>query len=83
MPNYLRKYINLKKVFPAHKYNEKAHEVKYLHVNAVKKPQVNGMEQMLQLLKLELKGKHHSGIDDCRNLATVVIKLLQDGFIFG
>lgn len=48
----------------------------------MKKPQISGMEEMLQLLKLELKGKHHSGIDDCRNLASVALRLMEDGFKF-
>ncbi len=36
-----------------------------------------GMANMLRYLKLELEGKHHSGIDDCRNIAKIVIKLMQ------
>jgi inhibitor of KinA sporulation pathway (predicted exonuclease) len=34
------------------------------------------MEEMLELSGLKLEGKHHSGIDDARNLARVVIKQL-------
>ena len=82
IPNYLRRYINLKKVFPVHKYKEHFKEFVYSHIGQVKKPQVSGMEEMLQLLKLELKGKHHSGIDDCRNLARVALRLMEDGFKF-
>jgi ERI1 exoribonuclease 3 len=34
---------------------------------------VGGMVQMLRDLNLKLVGRHHSGIDDCRNIAQVVI----------
>ena len=41
-----------------------------------------GMVDMLTELGLELEGKHHSGIDDCGNIARILIKLLsQDRFI--
>lgn len=38
-----------------------------------------GMDGMLQKLGLELVGRHHSGIDDARNIARIVIHLLKDG----
>lgn len=38
------------------------------------------MVNMLTKLKLKLIGKHHSGIDDCRNISQIVIKMIQDGF---
>lgn len=34
-----------------------------------------GMAPMLAYLGLELKGRHHSGIDDCRNIAQMVVNL--------
>lgn len=38
IPNYLRRYINLKKVFPTHKYKEHYKEFSYTSVSQVKKP---------------------------------------------
>lgn len=38
-----------------------------------------GMVGMLEELGLPLTGRHHSGIDDCRNLAAIVLRMLQDG----
>ncbi len=38
-----------------------------------------GMDGMLRELGLELVGRHHSGIDDARNIARIVIHLLKDG----
>lgn len=32
---------------------------------------------MLELCNLELEGKHHSGIDDARNIAKIVLNLLD------
>jgi len=40
-----------------------------------------GMTDMLKHLQLPLIGRHHSGIDDCINIARVVVKMLQDGVI--
>ena len=38
-----------------------------------------GMAGMLRALDLELVGRHHSGIDDARNIARIVITLLAKG----
>merc|ERR1712232_371451 len=38
-----------------------------------------GMAEMLRALKLELVGHHHSGIDDCRNIARILQVLIQKG----
>jgi inhibitor of KinA sporulation pathway (predicted exonuclease) len=40
------------------------------------------MPNMLKKLKIELTGKHHSGIDDCKNLAKVVIEMIKRGYQF-
>lgn len=40
------------------------------------------MEHMLELAGLELEGRHHSGIDDAKNLARVAIKCLENGYEF-
>lgn len=37
---------------------------------------------MLELLGLELEGRHHSGIDDAKNLTRIVQKLLEQGYTF-
>lgn len=41
-----------------------------------------GMAHMLQELSLPLIGKHHSGIDDCKNIARVVGKMQTDGCVW-
>lgn len=38
-----------------------------------------GMAGMLKYMKLPLIGHHHSGIDDTRNICSIVVKLIQDG----
>ena len=35
------------------------------------------MKEMLDFLKLPLDGRHHSGIDDAKNIAKIAIKLLE------
>lgn len=45
------------------------------------KTKANGMIAMLQYLKLSLDGRHHSGIDDCRNISKILIKMVNDGHI--
>jgi len=41
----------------------------------------NGMMEMLKVLKIPHTGKHHSGIDDCKNIAKIVVKMIQDGAV--
>jgi inhibitor of KinA sporulation pathway (predicted exonuclease) len=50
--------------------NESVYNVKKI------KTHVHGMEDMLKKLDMELEGRHHSGIDDTKNLARIVMKLL-------
>jgi ribA/ribD-fused uncharacterized protein len=40
-----------------------------------------GMPHMLEALKLELQGHHHSGLDDSRNIARILQTLLQRGAV--
>eukprot|EP00747_Dinoflagellata_sp_TGD_P107522 gnl/TRDRNA2_/TRDRNA2_170153_c2_seq1.p1 gnl/TRDRNA2_/TRDRNA2_170153_c2~~gnl/TRDRNA2_/TRDRNA2_170153_c2_seq1.p1 ORF type:complete len:239 (+),score=27.22 gnl/TRDRNA2_/TRDRNA2_170153_c2_seq1:96-719(+) len=40
-----------------------------------------GMAGMLTQLQLELDGHHHSGIDDSRNIAKVVVQLVRRGVV--
>lgn len=36
---------------------------------------------MLESLGLEFEGREHSGIDDAKNIARVVVQLVKDGCI--
>lgn len=57
-------WINLKAAFRKHK--QLRHE--------------RDMLGMLQHLKLQLEGRHHSGIDDCRNLLRIIQELKSTGW---
>ena len=35
-----------------------------------------GLAMMLQHLGLQLEGRHHSGIDDCRNILQILVSLV-------
>jgi ERI1 exoribonuclease 3 len=37
------------------------------------------MTDLLKHYSIELVGRHHSGIDDTRNIASVVLKMLETG----
>eukprot|EP01105_Mastigella_eilhardi_P014418 TRINITY_DN3289_c0_g1_i1.p1 TRINITY_DN3289_c0_g1~~TRINITY_DN3289_c0_g1_i1.p1 ORF type:complete len:592 (+),score=140.92 TRINITY_DN3289_c0_g1_i1:156-1931(+) len=41
-----------------------------------------GMAGMLHALALPLEGRHHSGIDDCRNIARILVTLLRAGYVY-
>jgi ERI1 exoribonuclease 3 len=43
------------------------------------KQKVNGLSDMLKHLKLKFDGHHHSGIDDTKNIAKIVLKMIADG----
>jgi inhibitor of KinA sporulation pathway (predicted exonuclease) len=64
VPAVLTSWCNIKKVFVAH--------------YAIQGRQ-KGMAGMLAHLNLPLVGHHHSGIDDSRNIAQIVRKLVMDG----
>ena len=40
------------------------------------------MTGMLNFLKIKLEGRHHSGIDDTRNIAKIMLKMINDGHRF-
>lgn len=42
-----------------------------------------GMNGMLRTLGMDLEGRHHSGIDDCRNIARICQRMLEDGWVPG
>jgi len=62
----LKRFINIKEVFTQVFMRDKA----------------PGMPGMLAELGLSLDGRHHSGIDDSRNIAKIAIKLAQMGGSF-
>jgi ERI1 exoribonuclease 3 len=64
MPNYFKSYINIKEDF----------RQLYERRNRL------GMKGMLNVLDMEIVGRHHSGIDDCRNLARIRTRMLEDGW---
>lgn len=53
---------------------------KYGKRNKNKKWYGRGMAGMLEFLKIPLVGHHHSGIDDSRNIASIAIHLLENGW---
>ncbi|KAJ3271661.1 ERI1 exoribonuclease 3 [Terramyces sp. JEL0728] len=47
-----------------------------------KNNRAKGMTGMLSALGLDLVGRHHSGIDDARNIAKIAIELIKKGYVF-
>lgn len=43
--------------------------------------QAKGMAKMLGALKMNLVGRHHSGIDDCVNILRIVERMVEDGWV--
>lgn len=68
VPKYLTRWINIKVAFRQH----------------LNDPHFRGgMPRMLEHLGLPLVGRHHSGIDDCRNIAAIALAMLRGGWIPG
>jgi inhibitor of KinA sporulation pathway (predicted exonuclease) len=63
-PSYYKSWINIKIPF-----------AQYFKL----KGRGPGMDGMLQKLNLPLVGRHHSGIDDCRNIASILLTLMARG----
>lgn len=66
LPRAYRRWINVKKIFLA----------------TVGKAKSLGMPSMLRELGLQLEGTHHRGIDDCNNIARIVLALAERGAKF-
>eukprot|EP00287_Rhodomonas_sp_CCMP768_P016353 CAMPEP_0196759006 /NCGR_PEP_ID=MMETSP1091-20130531/104482_1 /TAXON_ID=302021 /ORGANISM="Rhodomonas sp., Strain CCMP768" /LENGTH=264 /DNA_ID=CAMNT_0042107845 /DNA_START=24 /DNA_END=818 /DNA_ORIENTATION=+ len=66
VPSWMQRWINIKPIWMKATGNEKA----------------TGMAGMLRDLDIQLLGKHHSGIDDARNIARIALKLLSRGAVF-
>ncbi|KAJ3100946.1 hypothetical protein HDU97_001830 [Phlyctochytrium planicorne] len=47
-----------------------------------KKVPIRGMDGMLTHLGEPLVGKHHSGIDDSRNIASIARRMMESGYVF-
>ena len=56
--------------------------IKLLYQSHFGNPKQQGMDGMLASIGLDLVGRHHSGIDDARNIARIAIRLLNDGVVF-
>jgi inhibitor of KinA sporulation pathway (predicted exonuclease) len=63
LPRVYRRWINIKKIY----------------IEQMKTTKANGMPAMLRGLGLELEGRHHRGIDDCRNIARIALALAGRG----
>ena len=60
-PAYYNSWLNIKDAFVRH--------------YKIRKPE--GMAGMLRRLNLPLVGRHHSGIDDCRNITSILIQMIK------
>jgi ERI1 exoribonuclease 3 len=67
-PVYLRQWINIKNIYLKHI----GRPVNSVNLRV-------GMKEMLRQLKLPLVGQHHSGLDDCCNIASIAIHLVRSG----
>ena len=63
VPDWAKTWINVKHVFEQCGYARHA----------------GGMMQMLAALGIRHKGRHHSGLDDCRNIALILQRFVADG----
>lgn len=66
LPRVYRRWINVKTIF----------------ARTLGRSASVGMPEMLSALGLELEGRHHRGIDDCRNIARIVLELAARGASF-
>ncbi|XP_064624937.1 ERI1 exoribonuclease 3-like isoform X2 [Lineus longissimus] len=62
---YFRRWVNIKRVF----------------ADTMKHYPKRDMMGMLKDLKLEHQGRHHSGIDDCKNIARILKALAEKGAV--
>jgi ERI1 exoribonuclease 3 len=65
-PDYFNRWINIKKSFN----------------KSTGKYGRDGMMGMLKDLNIQHIGRHHSGIDDCKNIAEILKSLAKHGYVF-
>ncbi|CAB4058671.1 THEX1 [Lepeophtheirus salmonis] len=68
-PEYASKWVNLRKCFINY------YKPSYNNIHKTSTP---GLQAMLTSLGMEFEGSPHSGIDDAKNIARIVIRLLKD-----
>jgi ERI1 exoribonuclease 3 len=64
--DYLKRWINIKKAFQT----------------VIGVYPRRDLVEMLETLNLQLEGRHHSGIDDCHNIARILKTLAERGGVF-
>ncbi|KAJ3380171.1 3'-5' exoribonuclease 1 [Entophlyctis sp. JEL0112] len=65
MPRYFRPYVNVRRLYA--RFYGLRHRV--------------GIAEMVGRLGLEFEGRAHSGIDDARNIARIVLRMMADGCV--
>ena len=68
---------------PRARYFDRWINIKTSFQDATGKYVKSGMMGMLHALNIQHTGKHHSGIDDCTNIAKVLKVLAQRGYVYG
>lgn len=84
VPNYLKRWVNIKKAFPIHLFDESKPALDFTTPKTIKecKAQSGGMTDMLETCGLALEGRHHSGLDDSKNIARIALNLMERGYEF-
>ena len=86
IPNYLKRWINIKKAFPLHLFDKCEPKYDFNSTKTIKTCRaiffVDGMTEMMDVCGIKLQGKLHSGIDDSKNIASCVLACLEKGFTF-
>lgn len=70
LPACYQRWLNIKKEFGLF----------YTKWYTKKGKQPRNMTEMLERLDITLEGHHHSGIDDCRNIAKVLERMIAEGW---
>ena len=66
IPAYARMFVHLPKLF------------QWVYLSSDPTKHRANMTEMLTHLEIDLEGRHHSGIDDARNLSKIVVQMLND-----
>ena len=83
VPSYLKRWINIQQVFPIHKYcNDRENYVDDVYAIKQDFKILKTIQEFLEMCGLEFEGREHSGIDDAKNIARVILSCLKKGFAF-
>lgn len=77
-PEYAKHWVNIRKAFANFYKRDFYEKQQQQHSNNAHQAKLPGLQTMLDSLGMEFQGQPHSGLDDARNIARIVVRMIGD-----